>query len=127
MQKVFSELSARTGLDFRQIRKYANSDIDIHWVAGRIRRNGETYDGYAQPRSDWWTLRIVDYGLNRLTRVEKYIVTHEIGHAIGLRHPYDQPRNPLYSTRDTIMSYNGPVRTSFSGSDWLAIQSIWGS
>ena len=63
------------------------------------------------------------------TNLQKYTLTHEIGHALGLSHPNEDPYNTNWDSSDTIMSYNVPksgYSTSFSEADLNALISIWG-
>ena len=68
--------------------------------------------------------------------LEKYILRHEIGHALGLGHPRGEGAHPDFTVEDTIMSYNvyrffpNGMRMfkyyGFTNLDKQALQSLWG-
>ena len=68
--------------------------------------------------------------------LEKYVLRHEIGHALGLGHPRGEGAHPDFTVEDTIMSYNvyrffpNGMRMfkyyGFTDLDKQALQSLWG-
>tara|TARA_B100001063_G_scaffold37533_1_gene31123 strand:- start:2723 stop:3859 length:1137 start_codon:yes stop_codon:yes gene_type:complete len=58
-------------------------------------------------------------------------ITHELGHALGLKHPKQKPLSPKFSTAITSMSYNKPTHSTFEYKDFTindlrALTKIWG-
>ncbi|WP_413442096.1 hypothetical protein [Synechococcus sp. MIT S1220] len=58
-------------------------------------------------------------------------ITHELGHALGLKHPKNKPNNPEFSTATTAMSYNTAIHESFyykdfSINDLNTMVELWG-
>ena len=87
--------------------------------------DGKTYatwrEKYSQPHTNY-------KGEEKLTRLSKHIIAHELLHTLGLSHPFDRGYNPNYTNADSVMSYNigylydNPIQTA----DVTALQILWG-
>ncbi len=78
---------------------------------------------------NWWDIYWKEETLSDEANANLNTIIHEIGHTLGLHHPYDQPDNELWNSSDTIMSYNRSPdgwSTWFSDLDIKALISIWG-
>ena len=133
IRNIFLRLDAVIDLDFLEMSHNNGSDIDIFLVnsSSSFERNTIGQAIKQEHRSGaWWELLWKDADNSKgLSSLEKNTIIHEIGHSLGLAHPFKDPFNPKYTTKDTVMSYNiGPEGWNewFSKIDLLALQSIWG-
>lgn len=141
IRRTFSKIEEITGLKFKRLTRFNEPSTDIAILAADsiTDANGNMQDGYAEPvtgrgRSSRWFEVVWDNKREgRLTKTDKYLITHELGHVIGLDHPYGNGFNPRYDILDTVMSYNTDKKLrSFKGfttSDIKALesQSLWGN
>ena len=77
------------------------------------------------------TLHAGDIALDLRSGINMRVIAHEIGHALGLKHPHDADRGDTLSpvldnTSNTIMSYQGERLGVLGPLDISAIQELYG-
>lgn len=123
IRRTFAEVDRLTGLQLVEKPGRRNTEIDVF----RVRDFGEEgLLGQTSLNPGWFEVAWENRGGNRLTRSERWTISHEIGHALGLDHPFGRPFSSRFNSNDTVMSYNRAANTGFSTTDVAALQELWG-
>lgn len=104
-------LSKYTGLTFKRTKNWDDSAFDIFKVNSFKRQDLLGY----MTQTDFGNAMVFREDSDQ--NEEKQTITHEIGHGVGLSHPYQEPSNPKYDTRNTVMSYNSALNSN--GTTWV--------
>ena len=111
------------------------SMLDIYSVNYSSNFSNENVVGQAIPQESkagaWWEIIWKDattIGDNNYKHNFNTIV-HELGHVLGLSHPFNDPFNNDWDSQDTVMSYNkgnADWNYWFSDHDINALKLLWG-
>ncbi len=143
LQDIVLFLDQRLDAEFRFASDKEVSDIQLYYDS-EIDLGGDTL-GLAttntQAGRDWWELFINTPAFGNDLNYLRYSLIHELGHALGLEHPFDNtdgdvvdgitdPWTSAYP-EDTVMAYRSPSTGSwpnaYTVNDLEALVSIWGA
>ncbi len=134
IRETFNKLDKIIDLDFIEMSHNNGSMIDIYHISysSHFKENviGQALSQRTQS-GGWWDIFWKDSPLTGEININSNhnTIIHEIGHTLGLSHPFNNPKNESWNSKDTIMSYlpsNEGWDTWFSKSDMNALISIWG-
>ena len=133
IRSVFNKLDDEIDLDFKEMDTNNGSEIDIYLINSSSTFESNTVDQAIKQEhlnGAWWDVFWKDPNdIGEFGSSEKNTIVHEIGHSLGLGHPFNDPFNENFTSFDTVMSYNiGPNGWDewFSNTDLQALKSIWG-
>lgn len=144
-KNVFTQLDNAIDLDFKFTDNQSASDIAIFLdteitidsdgdTLGLAVTNGNDSNGY------FWEIFINKPQFSGNTNYFRYALIHEIGHTLGLEHPFDNtdrdvvdgitdPQESLFP-EDTVMAYRSPANqiwpNYFTANDKAALTELWG-
>ena len=137
------QLDSQIKLNFRFVADPAAADVRFYLDSQINVGGGGTTLGISlnnsTPSGNFWEVMLNTPAFGNQTDYLDYASLHELGHTMGLEHPFDTSDGDVYLSasparsafpEDTVMAYRDPqgVRwpARYSANDIAALQAIWG-
>ena len=145
LKDSFQKLDGLLDLDFRFTRDSTKADLCLYLDSEVNLGDGGNTLGLATTNSaggrNWWEVFLDGSQLARDIAYLNYASIHEIGHTLGLEHPFDNTDGDVFEGTDpwtnaypteTVMAYRSPLTGDvwpawFSKNDLAALSKIWGT
>jgi hypothetical protein len=133
-------IDSALGINFRFVSSSTESNLDIYYDESISLSSDRTTLGIAlandNGRQSWWELMLNASALAGNPNGFRYTFLHELGHVLGLEHPFDNSDGDAEGQRfgqpdpdATLMSYTRPPEGwpgSYPMLDWAALATVWG-